>query len=315
MVYIETLKKYSNEVESAVDELFTQAFQNQKYDTDLLIVLIHGFYQGSFPEFFEKNKLSPYTFGPDYAGLSLDTFYEFFHSYRTSAISRKAFHVKLKQKKNKTQAEHIERIYVNLELLIYLKFWESDFLLRQMYNLANLASGKYYEWDFQIVRQRQSLIRNKIQAPLTTICPKFYALIEDCYSAEIRNSIAHSKYYFTGRNIHLANDEKSLKKTHNHSESLELNVHLPAQEYLPKSITHITFDDWEIRFHKVLLIFNFIIGNSKKYSKYYQHEVADKHFGLPLSTPKLSRNGLRKNQWVKYDPMFNRWLWSTQINN
>ena len=291
MVFFETLKKYEDEVKEAVDELFETAFKNQKYDTDILIVLIHGFYDDTHREFFEKNRLSLYTFGPAHVGYSLDTFYEFFHFYRTITVSKKKFLKALKKADTKERFEHQERLNINLELLIYLKFWESDLLLRQLYNLTNLASGKHYEWDFKVVHGRQSLIRKHIQTPLKIICPKFYALIEETYSAQIRNAVAHSKYYLLGRSLQLANSD-------------------------PKNnLFNIPFDEWEVRFHKVLLTYNFIIGNIQKFEDHYQNEVKDKHFGLPLSVPKLNHLGLRKNQWVKYDDSRKRWLWSSQLDN
>lgn len=195
--------------------------------------------------------------------------------------------------KKKEDTEYHERLTLNLELLIYLKFWESDLLLRQLFNLTNLASGKYYDWDFILEYSRRKLIRNQIQNPLKDICPKAYKLIDETYSSQIRNAIAHSKYYFMGRNIQLANKEEN--------EHYELH--------------NIPFDDWEIRFHKTLLFYNFIIGNLQKYDKLYQAEVSDKHFGLPLSTPRLTNLGLRKTQWAKYDDTWNRWLWSTQMDD
>lgn len=293
MVFTELLKKYQKEVKEAVDELFEVAYKNQKIDTELLLVIIHGFHDDKNLEFFKREKLSPYVFGPAHVGYSLDAFYEFFHSYRTSNRSKKAFTKLLQDPEHKEVTEYHERLTFNIELLIYLKFWESDLILRQLYNLANLASGKYYDWHFSLSYSRRTFIRGQIQAPLKEVCPKTHKLIEDIYSAQIRNAIAHSKYYFMGRNIQLGNkEENKFYKRHN-----------------------IPFDEWEIIFHKTLLFYNFIIGNLQKYDKMYQTEVSDKHFGLPLSTPRLTNLGLRKSQWVKYDSRRHRWLWSNQMDD
>lgn len=305
MVFIETLKECEPEVREAVEELFETAFKNQKVDTDLLLVIIHGYYDVKHLEFHVREKLSPYVFGPEHIGHSLGTFYDFFHSYRTTAISKKKLEKLAADSKKKQAIDHQEELTINIELLIYLKFWESDLLLRQLYNLVNLASGKYYDWSFvppDLTQKkknnsgkfsRRPFIRNHIQAPIKTICPKFHKLVKENYSAQIRNAIAHSKYYFLGRNLQLANkDENKFYE-----------------------LTNISFADWEIRFHKTLLFYNFIIGCIQRYDKHYQDEVKDKHFGLPLSTPQLTHLGLRKNQWVKYDNVWNRWLWSTQIDD
>lgn len=44
MIFKETLKVYQKEVSDAVAELFDRAFENQKIDIDLLLVIIHGFH-------------------------------------------------------------------------------------------------------------------------------------------------------------------------------------------------------------------------------------------------------------------------------
>jgi hypothetical protein len=314
MVFNETLTAYQDEVREAVDELFDAAFKNQKVNTDLLIVFIHGYLDVKHLEFHKKEKISPYVFGPEHIGYSLGAFYDFFHSYRTTSISKREFEDLLSDPIKKEAVEHDEELGMNIELLIYLKFWESDMLLRQLYNLVNLATGKYYDWSFTPPDlttkkkknnkkkkndkknnsgqfSRRPFIRNHIQSPIQTICPKFYELVKENYSAQIRNAIAHSKYYFLGRNIQLANKDEN--------------------KYY--ELTNIPYADWEIRFHKTLLFYNFIIGNIQRYEKYYMEEVKDKHFGLALSTPKLSDRGLRVNQWVKYDAYWKRWLWSTQV--
>lgn len=69
MVFIELLKKYEIEVKEAVDELFETAFKNQRIDTELLLVIIHGYYNKEHLEFSKKEKLSPYVFGPAHIGI------------------------------------------------------------------------------------------------------------------------------------------------------------------------------------------------------------------------------------------------------
>ena len=293
MIFTETLRKCEKEVSDAVNELFETAFKNQKIDTDLLLIIIHGYYDKKHLEFHKREKLSPYVFGPEHIGHSLYAFYEFFHFYRAAPISKKKFLKVMQNKDKKEEMEYQERLALHLELMIYLKFWESDLLLRQLFNLTNLATAKYYDWDSILSYTRRPFIRNHIQAPIKDICPKFFQLIEDTYSTQIRNAIAHSKYYFLGRNLQLANKDD--------------------QEYY--IYANIPFDDWEVRFHKTILFYNFIIGNIQKYDKLYQDEVKDKHFGLSLSTPRLNNLGLRKNQWVKYDDRFHRWLWSNQLDD
>lgn len=302
MVFTETLIACQNEVREAVDELFDTAFKNQKVNTDLLLVIIHGYLDTKHLEFHKREKVSPYVFGPDHIGHSLHTFYDFFHFYRTSNTTKEEFEELLGDPEKKEDVERQVELTLNIELLIYMKFWESDMLLRQLYNLVNLATGLHYDWSMvppSMTKSnpgkfsRRPFIRNHIQAPIEILCPKFHNLVMENYSAQIRNAIAHSKYFFLGPNIVLANKDE--------------NEHY--------ELTNISFTDWEIRFHKTLLFYNFIIGNLQRYDQYYQEEVKDKHFGLALSTPRLNHLGLRLNQWVKYDDHRKRWLWSTQVDN
>jgi hypothetical protein len=42
MIFEETINKYKNEVEAAINQLYVKAFENQVYDTNLLLVLENG---------------------------------------------------------------------------------------------------------------------------------------------------------------------------------------------------------------------------------------------------------------------------------
>lgn len=292
MVFTELLNQFESEVKEAVEELFEKAYSNQKEKNDLLLVIVNGFYDDKNAQALKSNGYSPYVIGPAQIGYSLETLYEFFDYYRKTNILKSDFDSLLAKNETREAAEHNERLSINIELMIYLKFWESDLLLCQLYNLTNLATGEYYDWhNTKVLDSRMDLIRNKIQKPIEMICPKMYKLIEDIYSNQIRNAIAHSKYHFIGRALILANkDESVFYKLYN-----------------------IPFDNWEERFHKTLLLYNYIIGSINKYSALYQEEVKDKHNGLAVSIPKLSAVGLRVNQWMKYDIAFKVWRWAHQI--
>ena len=56
-VSTETLNAYKDEIQEAVDELFAAAFKNQSVDNDLLIVIIHGYYDVTNLEFHKRKKL------------------------------------------------------------------------------------------------------------------------------------------------------------------------------------------------------------------------------------------------------------------
>ena len=285
MVFRETIKKLDRGVKKAVDDFFRTAEQNQKTENDILLVKIHGFLDRESKAGLNKIRFSEYVFGPGQEGLSADRFYEFFNIYRHQITSKKNFLEDIK--KQKDEVEQAERMSVDIELLIYLKFWESDLILRQLYNLKNLATGSRYDWNFDPNKfwKRRELIRLEIQQPIKAISPLFYDLIDETYSAQIRNAIAHTKYYFLGRNINLTNK-------------------LDNPHY---KLFNIPFDDWEIRFHKVILMYNHIIGNLNRINIKYAEKSADLHNGLAIETPKKGKHGLNKIHWIKYDDNFKRW--------
>jgi hypothetical protein len=39
---------------------------------------------------------------------------------------------------------------LQVELMVYLKFWESDVILRKLYQLSNLAQAKNYDWHYRL---------------------------------------------------------------------------------------------------------------------------------------------------------------------
>lgn len=290
MIFSETINQYNSQVESAVDELFQNAEMCQKNENDILAVYIHAFLDHRHAKHYVENNISEFVFGPDTVGLCKNRFYEFFEIYRHQIQSRKQFETQLKR--DKTLAELQERISIDQELMIYLKFWESDLILRQLYNLKNLSLGAEYEWDFSLkkFRMKKKLIEKDIIDPLRKTCPRFSKLIDEVYSSQIRNAVAHSKYYFVNRNLRLANKDDS-------------------NEY---KLYNIPFDDWEVLFQKVLLLYNHIIKNFNRINTEHAKRAEEMHYGLALKIPKRNANGAFKLQWLKYDPIFNRWLWSTQ---
>ena len=285
MVFKETLKKLDKDVKIAVDDFFKKAELNQKTENDILLVYIHGFLDRENKEGLNKNKLSEFVFGPGYEGWCADRFYEFFDIYRHRLDSKKEFEKKLKDKKD--EAELAERISVDIELLIYLKFWESDLILRQLYNLKNLALGNKYDWEFEPNKfwKKRELIRREIQQPIKAISPLFHDLIEETYSAQIRNAVAHTKYFFLGRNLQLTNKRD--------------NPHY--------KLYNVPFNDWETRFHKVLLMYNHMIGNFNRINREHADKAADLHNGLALETPKKGKHGRNKLHWILYDEHYKRW--------
>lgn len=287
MLFKETLNNHKDEVEAAVDQLFDKAFNCQVNKTDLLLVLENGLKKDYSASTLKRLKISPYQIGPDFIGFRYDTFYQFINYYRQGIRSKDEF---LKAFEDKKTKESFLDFYRDFQLLLYMKFWETDLILRRLSNLSNLAQGKPYSWNYSqaVFKARRNLIKDEIQKPLEFICPLFYKLVDEIYSNQIRNAVAHSQYYFLYDTINLTNKDE--------------NKHY--------RLNGIKYDDWEVLFTKLILLYNFMIRNFNKYQSIYQEEVKDKHFGLLIYFPDNDLKGSQKTGWIKYDFSHKRWYWN-----
>lgn len=287
MLFEETINKYKDIVETAIDQLFVEAYKNQVNETDLLLVLENGLKKEYSDTTIKRLNPTPYHIGPDIIGLRYDTFYQFINFYRKDITSKGKFIKKFTDKKTR---ESFMNFYLDFQLLLYMKFWETDLILRRLLNFSNLAQGKPYYWDYSqtVFNARRNLIKDEIQKPLEFICPLFYNLIDGIYSNQIRNAVAHSQYYFLYDTINLTNKDE--------------NKHY--------KLNGIKYDDWEVIFTELMLLYNFMIKNFNKYQSLYQEEVKDKHFGLLIYFPEYDQKGSQKTGWVKYDFSHKRWHWN-----
>lgn len=229
MIVAELLEKNDSAVREGIDELFAAAESNQTHEQDILLIDQHGFYDELLaqPDVREEHELSPYVIGPHYVGHAEATSYEFIDSYRQShMIDRGGLEESMRDEDFKRD----ERFMVEIEKSIYLKFWESDLILKKLYQLICLVNGGSYDWHFSISPdpregpKKHEIIREEIRDEVEEECPSFYSVVKDNYKTQIRNAIAHSQYAFMGRSIHYLN----------HSE--DPKAHSPIQAMF--------FDDW-----------------------------------------------------------------------
>jgi hypothetical protein len=290
MIFEEILQTYKDSVKKAVAELFKNAFKNQVNDTDLLLVLENGFKQDYSQDQLKRLKITPYFIGPEIIGLRYDSFYKFINEYRNLVFKRSDYELELK--KQFSERSYLLNYTIEQELLIYLKFWETDLILRRLYNLSRLARGLNYEWEYHQVffNDRRKLVKEEIQNNLKIITPIFYILIDEIYNRQIRNAVGHSQYYFLYDSIVLTNKKES--------------IHY--------KLNSITLPDWEILFHKNILFYNYMIYYYNLYSKKYQKLAKDKHFGLLISFPEKNTLGNNKSGWVKYDNFNSKWRWNNK---
>lgn len=287
MLFKETLDQYYPEVESALDELFTNVKSNQKHEQDLLLVIINASYLGYLD--FSNKKYVPYGFGPggwhNNADINQQEFFISYSNYIESQ-SRKDYFKDYDENKEK-QATF--EFMLQLELMIYLKFWESELMLKKLYQLSTLAQGKDYDWHFTVSDDDspQLIIREKIRDSIIEKCPKYYSLLKTIYQSQIRNAAAHSKYYIVGQKLGF------------------LNYNLPNAPF-----DQFDFTVWEEKFHKLFLLYQ---GVSKRMfylrSEYIQKQEG-KHFGLQINIPNISSSS--DMSFIKYVNVGRPdWMWYT----
>lgn len=166
MIFRDLLLKLKDGVGAAVDELFAAASKNQTHPQDVLLIDQHGSYDEMLadPRVRGKHKVSPYVIGPHFVGFAEHTFYEFIDFYRQSHMLDKAAFDELV--KTDEDAQKHETLSLQLEQSIYLRFWESDLILKQLYQLSSLATGEAYDWHLKIPVHargggRQKIIRGR----------------------------------------------------------------------------------------------------------------------------------------------------------
>ena len=142
MIFTDKLKEIENRLSPEMDRLLNLALEKQNHIGDLLLLRENGFFQ---EEIVEYNKDNEYQFNPHVVGLGREghsehTHYLFIHKYRTNNIHKQTLKEYLgelkfspdKQEKINKITE-LEATSIQLEMLIYLKFWEADLIIKKLY--------------------------------------------------------------------------------------------------------------------------------------------------------------------------------------
>ncbi len=243
MLILEKLRALESEVGEAVNELFEAARKNQIHENDILLVFLNA------ARLMEPSQ-NYLHIGDGMIGLAYRTQYEFINEYRKPAVQT--------EHEANESGIRMQTFTVHLEMLVYLKFWESDLLIRQLYELALLCQGRDYEWDFEVpgfAREgsKQDILRKEIRDALSVIAPKFSKLIGDSYKTQLRNAFAHSQYYIVHDVISLLN----------YSEKPEAHSPIPS----------LKFEEWSNYIHRTLLIHNALIKNLESIQTSYRAQA------------------------------------------
>lgn len=305
MIFTDILEEKSNLLGPEIDRLFDIAWKNQSHIGDLLLLHINGFYQDDILIWNNnpKNKrFNPHVIGPGYEGHSEFAHYKFIDKYRTTNIARFTFRQYLKELKWTQERRHIideytetEEIGIQLEMLIYLKFWEADSTIKKLYQLVRILHGKPYDWNFKISEsnrdkgatgRRQDIIILEIREKIKSFSDILYKLFKVTYKTQIRNSIAHSNYSFLGRNIHLNNFIKEDK--HSQLQGLE-------------------FNEWIDLFHNTIVLHNEMIRMSNLINEAYG-KLSEKNGNL-MEILITEKSGKQYPKLLEYRPDRRDWTY------
>jgi hypothetical protein len=270
MIFKDKLIELEKVFNPELDRLFDLVFKNQTHPSDLLLLHINGFFRPDTEALnaATRQKFNPHVIGPGHEGHSEETHYNFIDKYRRSHIANLSLAEYLKlheyspdRKEEIEQLVDIEETTIQLEMLIYIKFWEADMIIKKLYQFVRLLNGQHYDWYFKIQESardkdgtgsRQDLIRISIRDRLKTISPILYNAIKETYKTQLRNSIAHSNYSFQGRFIHPNNYIK---------------------EDLASQLKAVSFDEWINIFHHTITLHNQYIRLDNKINEHYREEA------------------------------------------
>jgi hypothetical protein len=286
MLFEDLIHRKGQLLETEIDRLFALALQSQQHPSDLLLLHLNGNYRAEEVSY-GGIKMSPFIIGPDRIGWAYFTHYHFINQYRSVAASKPSlteYLATLQEMLNKQQTEERDRLLANedlsihLETLIYLKVWESDFVLKRFYEFVRILRGLSYDWYFKIAESSRDaeatgvtheIIRKKIRDKLKDLSPVLYDSFSVSYKSQIRNSIAHSNFSLQGRYI-------------------QLNNYLASD---PASPLHaIPYDEWADIFHTTLMLYNMMIGLDHRIQAHY-HEVATQNGNELSILIRDTRNG------------------------
>jgi len=301
MIFIDLIKKFSNELHPEFQEILTLGFTNQFHPSDMLLWKINGFYDDYLADMKpnEKTKLNPHVIGPGIEGHSEQTHYDFINQYRHSNFSEYNFTEYLKKVKYDPEKKEeidklisFESISIQIEMLIYLKIWEADLMIKKLYELTRILNGEPYDWYFRVAESsrdknstgtRQEIIRKLIRDKLDKRSDFLKDWITSIYKTQIRNSIAHSNYSIIGRNINLNNyiGNDQAAQLHN-----------------------IEFDEWHNIFHKLLILHNEYIwlGNTIN-DIYAERYLNDEKIEILIT----EKNGKQYSFELDYDAKYKIW--------
>lgn len=284
MLFIDLIKVNDALLRPEFDRLFSLALSNQSHPGDLLLILENGTYKPEVLDFPGPDKLNPHVIGPGAEGHSYDTHYKFINNYRQSIY--KSTHSEYlaeiddltsqKRWAERENLEEFEALSVQLETLIYLKVWESDFVIKRLYEFVKVLFGEPYDWYFKVAESargenatgvRHDIIRKMIRDKVKPLSAVLHQCMATSCKTQVRNSIAHSNYSIMSRNIHPNNYVAKDKAA---------------------QIRNLPFDEWIEMFHLTLALYNELIGLGNKIRTHYATVASANNNEIEVLIPAVS---------------------------
>ncbi len=226
------VKDLQPKVLDAIKELLHSAKEHQKSPNDIIVYLSNGHFDSRLTKIKGFNGL---IVGPGELGLDYDLSREFIYDYLNSGDES------LLSNSGKIDRNRLIRYTLNLELMIYTHFWENDYALRQLKQLANLVESKPYDWYLDVPeRDRYGFISKSIIQVFLDANLKAGQILKATYHSQLRNAFAHGKYSLRSNG--------SIYLTNYHGESYEME--------------YITYSEWEERFSEYLSLFSRIASHT-----------------------------------------------------
>lgn len=257
MIRKEEFRQIKFEVDTAIEEAFQFAKQNESNENDYVLFLGNA-------EYIEKyvgTNVNPHVVDYRVNGYRDEERLKFLVEYLNNAYS---FHAE-NTMDSKTS--------ITIELMIYTHIWESKPFLRQLKKLANLCNSENYDWNVEVPDYtKHTFIRQQIRDIFGVKGLKIETVISKGYHSSLRNAFAHSEYVFDM-------NRPELILTNYKGENWEIDK--------------ITYDDWTTRFcYSFLLSYGFQERFEKENSKLLDGEPG---YNVSLKeTDGTDRNGIMK---------------------
>ena len=159
MLFSDKLFEKEKIVAPEFKNIFQLALKSQKHPGDLLLFHVNGFYDEYMASIKHTatKQFDPHVIGLGREGHSEADHYNFIHHYRTTNVLQIPYQEHVSNVKwdpqRKQEIESIlkaEELSIQVEMLIYLKFWEADSSIKKLYELSQILLGKSYDWYFKI---------------------------------------------------------------------------------------------------------------------------------------------------------------------